>query len=230
MPAGRNGQTHMDGMCDLRAPRVGGLRGLTPHADARYWSLPRRAFGLGQGSERSIERLTRAKIRRRGFGGEDAVVSPVIRTRTFLRRAMRPQRETRCDKFRRSDARRGWAVSAFLIVAGLALGGCGGVVGEWRLVRTKPEGSSFPVRGIGFDSEGRYASTGWYTSDGVYDGEEHTNNGDFTSRGNSVKLKADEGRGLKYKTRRRWDGKLVMTLEVPGEKRKVTAVFSRTDK
>ena len=121
-------------------------------------------------------------------------------------------------------------VSAFLVVAGLALGGCGSVVGEWRLVQTKPEGSSFPVSGIGFESDGRYAATGWYTSDGVYDGEEHTNYGDFTRRGQSLSLEADENRGLAYKTRRRWDGKLVMTLEVPGRKRKVTAVFARTDK
>ena len=118
-----------------------------------------------------------------------------------------------------------WVVA----LAACGVAGCApGMAGSWRTVDVYPKGASFPVNELNLDADGRYTATGYYSAKGDYDGEPHTTTGKYSRRGQQLELAADGGPAVVYKTRRRLDGKIEMTLKIPGQKDKVTAVFDRS--
>ncbi len=76
-----------------------------------------------------------------------------------------------------------------------------------------------------FDEAGKYTATGLFTAQGAYDGKTHTTTGGYKASGGTLSLSPVGGPTLDYRTRRRADGKLVMTFRPPGQDREVTAVL-----
>ena len=107
---------------------------------------------------------------------------------------------------------------AFLFAPGCAMGG------SWRTESTHPQGAPFPINEITFD-QGKYTATGLYTAQGAYGGDRRTTTGEYSFNGVTLKLKPGGGPELSYKTARRLDGKLSMTLQLPNQDQSVTAIL-----
>ena len=117
--------------------------------------------------------------------------------------------------------KRGFAV----LCAAVLSSGCG-LGGSWKTTDVRPKGAAFPINQVTFDAQGKYTATGEFTAKGDYNGNTHTTTGVYTRRWQTLTLSPVGGPMLEYKTRRRWDGKLVMTLKLPGQDREATAVLS----
>jgi len=114
----------------------------------------------------------------------------------------------------------------FAVLCAAALtSGCG-LGGSWKTTDVRPKGAAFPINQVTFDTQGKYTATGEFTAKGDYNGNTHTTTGVYTRRWQTLTLSPVGGPMLEYKTRRRWDGKLVMTLKLPGQDREATAVLS----
>jgi hypothetical protein len=119
------------------------------------------------------------------------------------------------------------AMACFGLVALVAAGGCtANVAGSWQVVDVKPRGASFPFNRVTFDEQGKYTATGLYDSEGRMSEDVHTATGQVERKGGDVRLVPAKGTAVIYKTRRRLDGKLEMTLRVPGQDRPLTAVLA----
>jgi hypothetical protein len=92
-------------------------------------------------------------------------------------------------------------------------------------VETSPQGAPFPINEVTFAEGGKYTATGLFTAQGQYDGKAHTTTGAYKMSGQKLLLSPAGGPTLEYRTRRRSDGKLVMTFRPPGQSREVTAVL-----
>ena len=103
--------------------------------------------------------------------------------------------------------------------------GCG-IAGSWKTVEVRPQRAAFPINQVTFDAQGKYTATGAFAAQGTYDGSAHTTTGAYSQRFGTLRLSPIGGPMLEYKAHRRWDGKLVMTLKMPGQDREVTAVLS----
>jgi len=109
----------------------------------------------------------------------------------------------------------------------LLLSGCSSsIAGSWETSEVRPQGAGFPINQVTFDKQGKYTATGAFSAQGTYSGDIHTTTGVYTRQWQTVRVSPVGGPPLEYKTRRRLDGKLVMTLKVPGQDREVTAVFT----
>ena len=116
------------------------------------------------------------------------------------------------------------------LIAPAAVGGCTpNVAGSWEVVDVQPRGASFPFNRVSFDQQGKYTSTGIYDAQGRLSDDVHTATGQFERKGRDVRLVPAKGTAVVYKTRRRFDGKLEMTLEVPGQNHPLTAVLGRVN-
>ena len=100
------------------------------------------------------------------------------------------------------------------------------IAGSWTTSEVRPQGAVFPINQVTFDAQGKYTATGEYSAQGTYSGEMHTTTGAYTRQQQTVRVSPVGGSPLEYKTRRRLDGKLVMTLKVPGQDGEVTAVLT----
>ena len=107
------------------------------------------------------------------------------------------------------------------------LSGCSSsITGSWETSEVRPQGAGFPINQVTFDEQGKYTATGAFSAQGTYSGDIHTTTGVYTRQLQTVRVSPVGGPPLEYKIRRRLDGKLVMTLKVPGQDREVTAVFT----
>ena len=107
------------------------------------------------------------------------------------------------------------------------LPGCSSsIAGSWQTAEIRPQGAAFPINQVTFDAQGKYTATGAFSAQGSYSGDTHTTTGAYTRQGRMVRVSPIGGPPLEYKTRRRLDGKLVMTLRVPGQDSEVTAVLT----
>ena len=102
--------------------------------------------------------------------------------------------------------------------------GCG-ITGSWKTVEVRPKGAAFPINQVTFDTKGKYTASGGFTAHGAYNGNTHTTTGAYTQRLGTLQLSPIGGPMLEYKAHRRLDGKLVMTLRMPGQEREVSAVL-----
>ena len=108
-----------------------------------------------------------------------------------------------------------------------ALSGCSNsIAGSWKTSEVRPQGAGFPINQVTFDAQGKYTATGDYSAQGEYSGKMHTTTGGYTRQRQMVRVSPVGGPPLEYKTRRRLDGKLVMTFKVPGQDDEVTAVLT----
>jgi hypothetical protein len=120
------------------------------------------------------------------------------------------------------------AIACFGFVGVASAGGCtANVAGSWQVVDVKPRGASFPFNQVTFDGQGKYTSTGLYDSEGQMSEGVRTITGQVDRKGCDMRLVPAKGTAVIYKTRRRLDGKLEMTLRVPGHDRALTAVLTR---
>jgi len=125
--------------------------------------------------------------------------------------------------------RRILTASVALILFG-AIGGCmANVTGSWEVVDVQPRGASFPFNRVSFDEHGKYTATGLYDSEGRLSDDVHTVTGQVERKGREVRLLPAKGTAVVYRTRRRLDGKLEMTLTVPGQDRPLTAVLGQAN-
>lgn len=97
--------------------------------------------------------------------------------------------------------------------------------GSWRTESVTPEGAGFPINEITL-AGGKYTATGLFTAQGAYSGDRHTTTGDYAFSGTTLTLTPVGGPALKYKTVRRMDGKLAMTLKAPNQDKTVTAILA----
>ena len=116
--------------------------------------------------------------------------------------------------------KRGFAV----LCAAVLSSGCG-IGGSWKTVEVRPKGAAFPINQVTFDAHEKHTATGEFTAKGDYNGNTHTTTGVYTRRWQTLTLSPIGGPTLEYKAHRRWDGKLVMTLKLPGQDREATAVL-----
>lgn len=108
----------------------------------------------------------------------------------------------------------------------LLLSGCSsGIAGSWQTTEVRPQGAAFPIYQVTLDAGGKYTATGLFSAQGTYNGDAHTTTGDYTRQGQKVRFSPVGGAPLEYKIRRRLDGKLVMTLKMPGKDEEITAVL-----
>jgi len=109
----------------------------------------------------------------------------------------------------------------------ILLSGCStNIAGSWQTAEIHPKGAGFPINQVTFDNQGKYTATGEFSAGGVYNGDTHTTTGTYKKQWQTVRISPVGGPPLEYKTRRRLDGKLVMTLKVPGQDHEVTAVLA----
>ena len=112
------------------------------------------------------------------------------------------------------------------LFSSVLLTGCSSIAGSWKTVDVRPQGAAFPINQVTFDAQGKYTATGDYSAQGTYSGDLHTTTGAYTRQRQTVRVSPVGGPPLEYKIRRRLDGKLVMTLKVPGQDREITAVLT----
>ena len=109
----------------------------------------------------------------------------------------------------------------------IVIPGCSSsIVGSWKTAEVRPQGAGFPINQVTFDAQGKYTATGQFSAQGAYTGDTHTTTGAYTRKRQTVRVTPIGGPPLEYKTRRRLDGKLVMTLKIPGRNDEVTAVLT----
>jgi len=109
----------------------------------------------------------------------------------------------------------------------VSISGCSSnIAGSWQTAEVHPQGAAFPINEVTFDAQGKYTATGAFSAKGEYSGDTHTTTGDYARKREVVRISPVGGPPLEYKIRRRLDGKLVMTLKMPGEKPEVTAVLT----
>lgn len=113
---------------------------------------------------------------------------------------------------------------AALLVWATTLAGCR-VSGRWQLRDTKPEGAAFPFHAIQLAPGGEYQTQGLFSATGDFDGKPHTVSGSYSRSPGSLSLSPTNGPTVSYRTYRRLDGKLVLSLALPGPPHRVTAVF-----
>ncbi len=107
------------------------------------------------------------------------------------------------------------------------ISGCSrSISGSWQTAEIHPQGAAFPIHQVTFDAQGKYTATGEFSAQGAYNGDTHTTTGTYERQWQTVRVSPIGGPPLEYKTRRRLDGKLVMTLKVPGQDSEVTAVLT----
>ncbi len=100
------------------------------------------------------------------------------------------------------------------------------IAGSWKTAEVSPQGAAFPINQVTFDAQGKYTATGAFSAQGAYSGDTHTTTGTYKRQWQTVRVSPIGGPPLEYKTRRRLDGKLVMTLKVPGQDDEITAVLA----
>ncbi len=103
--------------------------------------------------------------------------------------------------------------------------GCG-LTGSWRTVEVRPQGAPFPINEVTFDTQGKYTATGMFDARGAYQQDPHTTTGTYSQAWRTLTFSPVGGPALAYKAQRRWDGKLVMRLQLPGQDREVSAVLA----
>ena len=109
----------------------------------------------------------------------------------------------------------------------VAISGCNSsIAGSWQTAEIRPQGAAFPINQVTFDDEGKYTATGAFSAKGEYSGDTHTTTGAYTRKQQVMHVSPVGGPPVQYKIRRRLDGKLVMTLKMPGEKGEVSAVLT----
>ena len=109
----------------------------------------------------------------------------------------------------------------------VVISGCSSsIAGSWQTAEVRPQGAGFPINQVTFDAQGKYTATGQFSAQGAYSGDTHTTTGVYTKQGQTVRVSPIGGPPLEYKSRRRLDGKLVMTLKLPGQDREITAVLT----
>ena len=114
----------------------------------------------------------------------------------------------------------------FAVLCAVVLSSGCGIAGSWKTVEVRPKGAAFPINQVTFDTKGKYTASGGFTAQGAYNGNTHTTTGAYTQRFGTLRLSPIGGPMLEYKAHRRLDGKLVMTLKIPGQDPEVTAVLS----
>jgi hypothetical protein len=134
----------------------------------------------------------------------------------------------RCRAAWKSENRNRRHVIVGILAAAVGVEGCG-VTGAWKTIDVQPAGAPFPVNQVTFDPQGSYAAQGFFTPQGAYDGHLHDSKGTYRWKGRRLELAAADGPPLTYRTRRRLDGRLVMTLQIPGQPQTITATLSRAD-
>jgi len=111
--------------------------------------------------------------------------------------------------------------------AAVLISGCSrSIAGSWKTSEVHPQGAGFPIYQVTFDAQGKYTATGAFSAQGEYSGDTHTTTGAYTKKRQMVRVSPVGGPPLEYRIRRRLDGKLVMTLKVPGQDGEVTAVLT----
>jgi len=109
----------------------------------------------------------------------------------------------------------------------ILISGCSNnIAGSWQTAEIRPRGAAFPINQVTFDAQGKYTATGAISAQGAYSGDTHTTTGEYTRKRQVVRVSPVGGPPLEYKIHRRLDGKLEMTLKVPGQDREVTAVLT----
>jgi len=106
------------------------------------------------------------------------------------------------------------------------LPGCSSIAGSWKTAEVRPQGAAFPINQVTFDAQGKYTATGEFSDQGASSGDTHTTTGSYARQWQTLRLSPVSGPALEYKAHRRLDGKLVMTLKMPGQNREVTAVLA----
>ncbi len=114
--------------------------------------------------------------------------------------------------------------ATFILICGCS----SNIAGSWQTAEVRPQGAVFPIHQVTFDDQGKYTATGQFTAQGAYTGDVHTTTGDYKKQGQTVRVSPIGGPPVEYQVRRRMDGKLEMTLKLPGKDRDVTAVLTPT--
>lgn len=117
-----------------------------------------------------------------------------------------------------------------LLVLGLILlstTGCAQKLsGGWETVGVHPPEASFPFNRIEFDPAGKYTASGLYDAKGQMTDEVRTTTGEFQQSGGQLKILPHKGDAQAYRIRRRLDGRLEVTLDVPGQKQPLRAILA----
>ena len=115
----------------------------------------------------------------------------------------------------------------FLLLATLIgmAAGCVRPANQWAISEISPAGAPFPFSSVRLDPDGRYQAQGFFNENGDYTGRVQTIDGKYSWSGNKLALQPESGPTVTYKTRRRIDGNLVMTLDIPGQEKKIKAVM-----
>lgn len=106
--------------------------------------------------------------------------------------------------------------------------GCS-ITGSWRVAEIKPNGAPFPFQQVLFDRAGKFTAHGFVSAKGEYANDLQTLHGRYERQGAGIRMTMDQGANLLYKTRRRLNGDLVMTLRLPNSDRKITAILVPAD-
>jgi len=93
--------------------------------------------------------------------------------------------------------------STLALFGTLSASGCS-IAGSWQTVSVEPKGFPFPLEAITLNSDNQYTAT-WQN-----DGRRRTTTGQYRWNGRSLELARNGFSPRKYRTTRRWDGKLVM--------------------
>lgn len=105
-----------------------------------------------------------------------------------------------------------------LILATLTVTGCNSITGSWKKVSTQPRGAPFPIDKIIFDPQQNYTST-W-----TYEGQTHTDTGQYRYSGNTLKVMQSFNQPRTYKAKLKMDGSLVLTYQVGDTKVSATLI------
>ena len=123
---------------------------------------------------------------------------------------------------------RRFKVASFGVLLGAICGCTADIAGTWQVVDVQPKGASFPLNRVTFDLQGKYTSAGLYDAQGRLRDDVQTATGRFERMGDNLRLIPANGTAVSYQMRRRLDGKIEMTLDIPGQNRPLTAVLSPT--
>jgi hypothetical protein len=113
----------------------------------------------------------------------------------------------------------------------LALGGVALVLGcapksdQWAISEVHPAGAPFPFSGVRLDRDGNYETHGLFNEHGEYTGRTQAIDGKYSWAGGKLSMMPKSGPTVTYRTRRRIDGSLMMTLDIPGQEKKIRAVM-----
>ena len=115
------------------------------------------------------------------------------------------------------------AIGTILLAAGC------NITGSWRVAEIKPDGAPFPFQQVLFDRTGKFMTHGFVSAKGEHTNDLQTLHGRYVRQGAGIRMTMDQGANLLYKTRRRLNGELVMTLRLPNSDRRITAILVPAD-